>query len=169
MKMQISIPKERMKILKKNLNNFFKKIKEVYKDFQIEAEDNTILINGEDPIKVYQIYYIFLAFGRGFSIEDALLLKNEDYRLEIIYVDTYTKSRNKQIVLKGRVIGEKGKAKKLIEQYTNTKISIYGKTVSIIGKFENVEIAKRAVEMLLEGAKHQTVYRFLEQSINTML
>jgi len=36
--------------------------------------------------------------------------------------------------------------------------------VAILGKLENVEIAKRAVEMLIEGKKHGTAYRFLQST-----
>ena len=67
------------------------------------------------------------------------------------------------IVLKSRIIGTKGKTKKYIEQYTNTKISIYGKTISIIGKWDKVNIAKKAILMLIEGCSHTTLYKWLEQ------
>lgn len=46
---------------------------------------------------------------------------------------------------------------------TGTHVSIYGKTVSIIGDMEHLQIAKEAVEMILDGARHKTVYSFLER------
>jgi ribosomal RNA assembly protein len=107
---------------------------------------------------------VFRAFGRGFDIEDALNLLDEKYFFDSIEVKDYAgKSAKRQIVLKGRVIGKKGKMRKRIEELTNVKIAVYGKTVSIIGKWEDLQIAKRAIEMLLSGASHGSVYRFLEE------
>jgi len=46
---------------------------------------------------------------------------------------------------------------------TGTEISVYGKTVAIIGLPEQVEIARKAVEMLIQGVPHETVYAFLDR------
>lgn len=156
----INIPYERFKLLKNNKE--FLQTLEKELDVKISFENESVIITGENGLNILKAKQIIAAFGRGFSFEDSLLLLNENYVLEIINVKDYAKSRNRQIELKGRVIGEKGKAKRMIEDFTDTKISVYGKTISIIGDYENVEIAKRAVQMLLEGRMHSTVMRFLE-------
>ena len=43
------------------------------------------------------------------------------------------------------------------------KITVYGKTIGIIGKWDGMRIAKEAIQMLLSGSSHSNVYRFLEQ------
>ena len=43
------------------------------------------------------------------------------------------------------------------------KLVIYGHTVGIIGGFEESDVAREAVEMILTGSEHSTVYRFLER------
>ena len=45
-------------------------------------------------------------------------------------------------------------------------MAIYGKTVSLIGELENVMVAKEAVEMILNGSRHKSVYAFLENKKN---
>ena len=60
------------------------------------------------------------------------------------------------------LIGKDGKSRKLLEQLTNCDICVYGKTVGIIGSVERDLIARRAVEMILNGSMHATVYKFLE-------
>jgi ribosomal RNA assembly protein len=65
--------------------------------------------------------------------------------------------------LKGRVIGAKGKARKAIEELTQTNISVYGKTIAIIGEIQNVGTARRAIESLLMGSMHATVFKWLEK------
>ena len=46
---------------------------------------------------------------------------------------------------------------------TGTLISVSGHTVSVIGTFESVSIAKDALEKLIEGRQHGTVYKFLRK------
>jgi ribosomal RNA assembly protein len=65
--------------------------------------------------------------------------------------------------LRGRVIGKQGKSRRTIEQLSETYISVYGKTIAIVGDSENVEIARTAVENLLKGASHASVYKWLEK------
>ncbi len=65
--------------------------------------------------------------------------------------------------LKGRVIGEGGRSRKTIEELTGSYISIYGKTICIIGEPEGAPNARRAVESLLKGSPHGNVYKWLEK------
>ena len=64
--------------------------------------------------------------------------------------------------LKGRVIGQEGKSRAYIENFTETDVVVYGKTIGIIGEVERVAMAKQAIEMLLEGSPHGNVYKWLE-------
>jgi ribosomal RNA assembly protein len=157
----IRIPEERLKILKKDKK--FKEKLEKFSESKIKFNED-ISIECEDPLILMRIKLVLQAFGRGFDFESAMNLLDEEYRLETIEIKDYAgKSRGRMTTLKGRVIGTKGKTKKLIENCTETKIAIYGKTICIIGKWDRIMIAKKAVEMLLNGRLHTTVYRFLEK------
>lgn len=154
----IKIPEERLKIFKK-----YSRELEKLTECKIRIIDDEVIIKAEDPLLVMKVKDVVKAFGRGFDFEDSLNLLDENYCLEIINVKEFSKkSKNRMIEIKGRVIGKEGKAKKLIEKYTNVKIAIYGKTIAIIGKWDEVRKAKRAVESLLQGRKHGTVFRRLE-------
>jgi len=61
------------------------------------------------------------------------------------------------------VIGKEGKSRKTVEILTETSIVIFGKTVGIVGEAEKVLDARKAVEMLLAGSNHATVYKMLEK------
>ena len=65
--------------------------------------------------------------------------------------------------MKGRLIGTEGKARKTIETLTDCYISVYGKTVAIIGEVRDVSLARSAVEGLLRGAPHGNIYKWLEK------
>ncbi|MHA1940693.1 MAG: KH domain-containing protein, partial [Candidatus Hodarchaeales archaeon] len=98
--------------------------------------------------------------GRGFSAEKAFYLIDDSMYLETIHLEG-TKNNIKR--LKSRLIGEKGKARKMIEQGTDTYISIFGSQISIIGDLEEIRSAKEVINLLIQGSKHGTVYRLLEQ------
>ena len=73
------------------------------------------------------------------------------------------KNKNKIIRQRSRVIGEKGKCKHTLEYLTHTNISVQGKTISIIGQFQDALVARKAIEKLIQGSKHGNVYRWIEQ------
>lgn len=159
MKDFIKIPNKRELILRKN-KKLKEKIEELTKT-KIGFNDE-ISIEGES-LDVYQAKHILKAFGRGFDIDDCLYLLEDEYGLEIIDLSEFTKSKNRLITLKGRIIGTGGKTKNYIEKLAKVKIRISGKTVGIIGKWDKINIAKEAIMKIIQGRRHQTVYRWLEQ------
>jgi ribosomal RNA assembly protein len=154
----VKIPEERLKSFKRKGHD--EKLKNLAGcELGINEE---ISIEADDPILVMRVKEVIKAFGRGFEFDDALNLLDEEYYLETINIQDFSgKSKERMIAIKGRVIGREGKAKRLIEKYTNVKIAIYGKTVSIIGKWGDVRVARQAIESLLQGRKHSTVLRSL--------
>lgn len=154
----ISIPEERMKLLKTDTRweHQFKK----FSDVNVKLNDD-IEITDDNPIVVTRVKMVFQAFGRGFDFDTSLNLLDEEFTLEVIDISMYAKSRKRLTTIKGRVIGSEGKAKNIIETKTETKIAIYGKTISIIGRFQNVDKAREAIELLLSGRKHGTAFKFL--------
>ena len=56
-----------------------------------------------------------------------------------------------------------GKTRRLIEELTDTQVAVFGHTVSIIGTIEQAGVAREAVEMLVKGSMHSTVYRILHR------
>ena len=129
----------------------------------IDSSEGTVTIKPEksdnDPIHVWIARDIIKAIGRGFSEEKALKLLDQDYYLDIINLEHDT-NRLRQI--RGRVIGEGGRTRRIIEQSTLSYISVQGKTIAIIGYIEEVPMAKKAIEMLIDGNRHSTVYKLLE-------
>ena len=70
--------------------------------------------------------------------------------------------------LKSRVIGREGKTKRVLEELTDSKISVYGHTISIISDMVKMNILKKSVDMLLTGSKQATVYRFVETQMREL-
>lgn len=107
---------------------------------------------------------IVLAIGRGFNPEIALKLMQDDHTLEVLHLHDYANTPKSYERIKSRVIGEKGKCRKNIEELSGAYISVYGKTIAILGSYDDMALAKEAVLMLIDGARHASVYRLLEKT-----
>jgi len=134
----------------------------------IDSDTGSVIIEPATPettvLELMKARDIVRAIGYGFSPERAFRLLDEDQVLIVIDLKQYVgdKINHLQRVL-GRIIGEGGKTRRILEEMTGTDISIYDTYVAIIGDYESVEIAKNAVMMLIEGRKHSTVYRYVER------
>jgi ribosomal RNA assembly protein len=122
--------------------------------------DDGIEIEGE-VLDVLKAKEIIKAIGQGFAPEKAFKLLGEDYRLVVISLDRENEKMTERIF--SRIIGSKGKCKRNIETLTKTDIIVYGKTVSIIGKWEDVDKANDAIEMIIDGKMHAYVYKCIEE------
>lgn len=108
---------------------------------------------------------VVTAIARGFSPERAFKLFDDDVTLGVIDLRDYVgKSRTSLERVKGRVIGLRGKARRVIEELTGAYLSIYGRTVAIMGTVEEVKLASDAVGMLASGSEHRSVYKMLEKA-----
>ena len=120
--------------------------------------------DSDDPTTVLRARDVVLAIGRGFSPERALQLVDDDIVLDIIDLrETFGKNESDIARLKGRVIGREGKIRRLIEEMTDAKVSVSGHTISMIGEYETVNAAREAIELLLKGKQHSTVYKLLRK------
>ncbi|MGQ9469530.1 MAG: KH domain-containing protein [Nitrososphaerales archaeon] len=108
---------------------------------------------------------IITAIGRGFSPQRAFKLLNEDIVLYIVDLRDYVgKSHSSLERIKGRIIGLGGKSRRFIEELTDAYISVFGHTVSIIGRTDEVRLALDAIDMLSSGSTHKTVYNMLQKA-----
>ncbi|MBS3781576.1 MAG: RNA-processing protein [Candidatus Thermoplasmatota archaeon] len=117
----------------------------------------------EDPILSLKVEDVVKAIGRGFNPEKAMEILNDNTDLDIIDIrDWVGKSSNAVRRMRGRLIGRDGRTRELIEELSETYVSIKGNTVGVIGQPFKLQIARRAIEMILEGKEHTTVYKYLE-------
>jgi ribosomal RNA assembly protein len=166
---EIKIPRERVAVLIGKAGATKKQIEEATKTkLNVNSEEGDVVVMGEDALGMFSTKEIIHAIGRGFNPEVAMLLLNQDYNVEFINLGDYIKSKNSMERLKGRVIGSEGKSRKVIEDLTECYISVYGKTIGIMGKVENTPTARRAVESLLGGSPHANVYKWLEKQRTKM-
>jgi ribosomal RNA assembly protein len=165
MQEEIKISKERIAVLigekgisKRNIE------KGMNTKIQVNSKEGDIIVEGEDSLNVIITVAIIKAIGRGFNPKKAFLLKNEEYILDLVQIQDYAGSSKKsEERLRSRIIGTDGKTRKTIEIMTNTFLSIYGKTVGILGKQQDVYLARRAVEIILNGAPQTHAYMWIRK------
>ncbi len=160
----LKIPQERVAVLIGTEGKTKKIIEQLTHSKLDISKDGDVVILGSDALLLYTAREMVRAIGRGFNPKIAEQLIKSDFALEIIDLNVVA-GKNKTLMerLKGRVIGTKGKSREEIERLTGTSISVYGKTIGIIGEVEQVTLAREAVAMLLSGSMHKTVYHFLER------
>ncbi len=52
----------------------------------------------------------------------------------------------------------------MIEELTKCYVSVYGRTVAIIGEVTEAKLAKEAITMLASGSRHRSVYNMLQRA-----
>lgn len=166
----IRIPKERVGVLIGKDGETKKTIEKISQmHLEIDSEEGDVSFNeqeAKDPLIPLKVGDIIRAIGRGFSPEHAFRLFGEETELFIFDIYDYVGKKEAHLIrVKARVIGREGKTKRVIEGLTGAILSVYGHTVAVIADFESMDIAKKAIDMLLAGSEHPTVYRYLEREM----
>jgi ribosomal RNA assembly protein len=166
----VRIPKERVGVLIGPEGKVKHDIEERLRvKLEIESEGGGVEIilpeNAPDPTIIFRAKDVITAIGRGFSPDEAFrLIRNEDAVFDFIDLRIiFGRSESDIRRVKSRIIGMNGKTRRTIEELTEADVVIYGHTVGLIGTFEQVDAARNAVQMIIQGSEHHTVYAFLQK------
>ena len=170
-KFYLKVPLERIGVL---IGSGGKVIKELMNRtntiITVDSANGTVIIepssSATSPLNLLKAQDFIKAISIGFSPERAWRVLDEEQVLIVLDLKQYIGSSQSHLTrIKGRIIGEEGKARKNIEQMTGTYISIYEDYVGIIGDYESANVAKEAIEMLIQGRQHSTVYRYIDRAM----
>jgi len=165
----VRIPKERVGILIGPEGKVKQHIEEKLQvKLDVDSDGNATITLSEkatDPSLLLKAKDVVTAIGRGFTPEVTFrLIRNEDEIFDLIDLRViFGRSESDIKRIKGRIIGADGKTRKLIEELTEADVVVYGHTVGLIGSFEQVDTAHNAVQMIIEGCQHHTVYNYLQK------
>ncbi len=167
---KLRIPKERVGVLIGTDGETKKELEEsTDSEVIVDSKTGEVTLKGEDNLILFELQDVVKAIGRGFNPKLAKLLLKQDYTLDLIKITDHVKDKSNHLErARGRVIGKNGKSREQIETITESYVSVYGKTVAIIGTVERVQIARRTVEKLLNGAPHANAFKEATESIKKL-
>ncbi len=163
----VKIPKDRIGVLI-GAKGSSKKLIEERTGCILDIDSNTAEVDidtqgVEDPMVRMKVEEVVKAIGRGFSTEKALEILDDDVYFELIDIKSYVGRSPKAVKrMKGRLIGRQGRTRQLIEELSECHVSVYGHTVGLVGPPTELRVARRAIQMILDGAEHSSVYGYLE-------
>ncbi len=163
----IRVPNDRIAVLIGKSGNVKLKIEELcYISLDIDGDTGEVLIKSQGnvgKIQPFKAMEIVTAIGRGFSPENALTLLKGENTLHVIDLREFAGKSNANVErIKGRIIGEGGRARRNMENLSSTHISVYGRTVSIIGDSSKLRLTVDAISSISSGSLHGSVYSKLE-------
>jgi ribosomal RNA assembly protein len=133
----------------------------------VDSREGLVTVKSDSALKAdpFSATRVIEAIGRGFSPQRARRLLDQGTALEVIDLRDFAgRSANSLDRIRGRVIGLKGKSRRVIEELTSCHLSVYGRTVAIIGEASEVQLASEAVRSLATGSQHKTVYNSLQRA-----
>lgn len=163
----LRIPNDRIAILIGKSGSVKSKIEESCRVMlDVDGATGEILVRSTgdaEKTNPFKAVEIVMAIGRGFSPEVAMTLLKNQNTLHVIDLKEFA-GRSKSGIerIKGRLIGEGGRARRNMENLSGTSISVYGKTVSVIGSADRLRLAVDAVASISKGSMHGAVYGRLE-------
>ncbi len=158
----VRIPEDRIPVII-GKNGCVKRRIEKLTETEIEVSD-VVKITGEDPINLLKAKDMSTAIGRGFSQKEIERLADDDCELHVISLQGESLKKRTRMI--GRIIGNDGRTKKIIEKETGVSIAIKGKTVSVIGTREEIAPAEEALAELLGGKTHGHAYGMMRKRIS---
>jgi ribosomal RNA assembly protein len=164
----IKVPGERIGVLIGRKGAVIEKIKQECRvNVDVESESGNVIVGYDSSSLIegnpFKALEIISAIARGFSPERAVKLLHEDVVFQLLDIRDYVgNSQSSMNRIKGRIIGERGKSRRTIEELSGADVSVYGHTVGFIGIFEAIKVAVEAIVLLTKGSSHRTVYAMLQ-------
>ena len=158
---QLYMASRRLKELKTDISSV-RKVEAICKcSIRITADD-IIAMESDNAYGEFVAKNILQAYGRGFEMDTAIRLLNEDMYFSSVDLGQAFGNEKGVRRMKSRIIGKDGRAKAYIESVSGAKICVYGDTVSFIGTHDQISEAEAAVNTLLDGGTHRLAYIRME-------
>merc|ERR1712080_457274 len=162
---KVPVPSHRYTPLKENWMKIFEPIVEHLKlqvRFNLKTRNVEIKTckDTEDVQNLQKAADFVRAFVFGFEVDDALAL----IRLDDLFLDSFeiqdvkTLKGDHLAQAVGRLAGKGGRTKYTIENVTKTRIVLADSKIHILGSYQNIAIARRALCSLILGSPPSKVY-----------
>ena len=145
--------------IRKVIDNKEKLEKEL--DVKIFNKGKNVFVDG-DGDKEFIALKVLEALGLGFSVDVALLLKDEEMIFQVLNIKDLTKRKNLHEI-RARIIGSERKTLDNIENLSDCAICLHDSQVGVIGSVNCMDDAIIAFKSLIQWSKQGNVYARLER------
>jgi len=162
---RISVPRHRYGPLKNQWEDIVDPIVNVLNlEIQMNLRARKVELQNSDattdPSALQMAADFLKAFMYGFDLDDAMAL----LRIPDLYIDSFAitdvkmlKGDHKSRAI-GRVCGQNGVVRTTIENSLRVRIVVASDLIHILGAFENIKLARRAISSLIMGSPPGKVY-----------
>ncbi|MEC8221339.1 MAG: KH domain-containing protein [Nanoarchaeota archaeon] len=133
-------------------------------EIDVDSKTGEVLVESENAVDGFVLSQVIQAINFGHNPEKTLVLEDENMVFDIIDVKPMVRDHLRLKTVMGRIIGKEGSTRKAIEEITKCNIAVKDHYVSIIGAFENVGLVHEALDMLIKGGSHKSMYGYLERN-----
>ena len=159
----VSVPDKRIGLVLGKEGNVKKNIEKTL-GVALTVLEGTVKITGEDSLAVMKASEVVRAIGFGFPKEEAFdLFRDESQMMVFDLSEAVPESQLRRVC--GRIIGEKGKTKKLLEKKLELHILVTGDRVAGIGDPLRLQVLREVLEKLVRGATHASAYKHLDRKL----
>jgi len=172
----VPIPRNRIKALKENWEKIYDKIvKRLYLQVRFNVKNNHVEMRKcaqtKEEAALHKASDFIKAFALGFEVDDAMAL----LRIDELFLDTF-KVTDVKGTLKGdhlaraigRIAGTGGRNKNTIENVTKTRIVLADQRITILGSFQNIRTARRAICAVIMGTPNNKIHGTLRSIAERM-
>ena len=131
---------------------------------EVDSQNGEVTVISEEALDTFVLGHAIEAINLGHNPEHTFMLADEHFVLDIIDVKSMVRDSKRLQSVMGRVIGKDGSTRRAIEEITKCWVAVVEEKVSVIGPFENVQLVHEALDMLISGASHKSIYSYLERN-----
>ena len=152
------------KIISPKIARIIKNKKKLEKilNLKITNRGKEVMIDGKSENEYFG-QKVIDALNFGFPFSAAISIKTEGKDLDFMNIKEHTKKHDLERI-RARIIGKAGRGLKTLSNLTNCALELNENKIGIIGDPEHVKHATEAIILMINGAKHGNVYKFLEKN-----
>ncbi|BCU68367.1 RNA-processing protein [Sulfolobales archaeon HS-7] len=166
--MFIQVPESKLNVVNELLEQL-QYIKKVKLTFDEKKKIITVVPEEGYTYEALKVEQVIKAFFAGYPLTKASRLLSDEYRFDVIDLKEYSHDPKKINRIKSRLIGKNGKFKKDIEDYTSVSLLITDRYIYILGPYDQMSIARNALERIIDGVEHQLVYKYIENAERSIM
>ena len=133
-------------------------------NIEVNSQTGEVIAESEDAVSLFVLGSAIEAINYGHNPENTFELQDESTVIDIIDLKSKVRDQKRLNSVMGRIIGKDGSTRKAVEEITKCFISVTEEGVCVIGPFENVQLVHEAIDMLIKGASHKSMYSYLERN-----